>query len=338
MAQGNWYSCISEVAGDVAFWAEQDRDGERTMAAEKTTAEPDRLSCKGITLTNPDRVLYPSIGLTKQDLAAYDAEVAAAMLPYVQRRPISLVRCPAGLGGPRFFQRHATKGMSAAIKEVEVPGGGTDRPYLYIEDPGGLIALTQIGTLEIHDWGVSIDSLETPDRLVFDLDPDEGLGFEVLRLAAQQVRDFLLELHLTSFLKATGGKGLHVVAPLRPKAGWDDVKKFARAVAEALVADAPDRYTANPLKRTRTGKIFVDYLRNAPGNSAISCYSPRAKPGAPVATPLRWDELGNLKSGAPYTVKTLPARLSRLKSDPWEGYFKRSQSITARACRLLGLT
>ncbi len=306
------------------------------MAAEKPTAGPDRLSFDGITLTNPDRVLYPAIGLTKQDLAAYDAQVAAAMLPYIQRRPISLVRCPAGLGGPRFFQRHATKGMSGAIKEVEVPGGGTDRPYLYIEDSDGLIALTQIGTLEIHDWGVSIDALETPDRLVFDLDPDEALGFDVLRLAARQVRDFLLELGLISFLKATGGKGLHVVAPLTPKAGWADVKEFARAVAEALVSDAPDRYTANPLKRTRTGKIFIDYLRNARGSSAISCYSPRAKPRASVATPLRWDELGKLKSGAPYTVKTLPARLSRLKSDPWEGYFTTSQSMTAKARRILG--
>ncbi len=307
------------------------------MDAEKPTAEPDRISFGRITLTSPDRVLYPTIGLTKQDLAAYDAQVAPAMLPLVQRRPISLVRCPSGLGGPRFFQRHATKGMSDSIRQVEVPGGSSDRPYLYIEDVDGLFALTQIGTLEIHDWGVSIDTLEMPDRLVFDLDPDEALDFDVLRLAARQVRDFLSELGLTSFLKATGGKGLHVVAPLTPKAGWAEVKEFARAVSEALVADSSDRYTANPLKRTRTGKIFIDYLRNARGSSAISCYSPRAKPGAPVATPLRWDELARLKTGAPYTVRTLPARLSRLKTDPWEDYFTTPQSLTPRARKMLGI-
>lgn len=307
------------------------------MAAARATKDPDRPTFGGITLTSPDKVLYPSIGLTKRDLAVYDARVAATMLPFAARRPISLVRCPAGLGGPRFFQRHASKGMSAAIKQISVPGGGTDRPYLYIDDADALFALTQIGTLEIHDWGVAIDTLETPDRLVFDLDPDEALDFAVLRGAAREIRDFLDDLGLTSFLKATGGKGLHVVAPLDPKAGWPEVKAFARGVADALVAEAPDRYTANPLKRTRTGKIFIDYLRNGRGSSAICNYSPRAKPGAPVAVPLRWDELTKLASGAPYTVKTLPARLARLKANPWESYFTTRQTMTARARKKLGL-
>lgn len=307
------------------------------MAAESTAGAPDRDMFGAITLTNPDRVLYPSVPLTKRDLAAYDARIAPAMLPYVANRPISLVRCPAGLGGPRFFQRHAMKGMSDAIKQVDVPGGESDQPYLYIDSDDGLFALTQIGTLEIHDWGVTIDKLETPDRLVFDLDPDEDLEFGVLREAARHVRDFLRELGLTSFLKATGGKGVHVVAPLTPEADWPAVKAFARGVADALVAEVPDRYTANPLKRTRTGKIFVDYLRNGRGSSAICNYSPRAKPGAPVATPLRWDELSKLESGAPYSVKTLPRRLSQLKSDPWDGYFTARQAITKAARAKLGL-
>ena len=227
--------------------------------------------------------------------------------------------------------------MPAAIKQVDIPGGENDRPYLYIDDADGLFALTQIGTLEIHDWGVSIDTPETPDRLVFDLDPDESLGFGLLRDAARQIRDFLSELGLTSFLRATGGKGLHVVAPITPEAGWPEVKAFARGVADALVAEDPDRYTANPLKRTRTGKIFIDYLRNGRGSSAICNYSPRAKPGASVATPLRWDELSKLESGAPYSVKTLPARLSRLKSDPWEDYFTTRQTLTTKARKTLGL-
>lgn len=307
------------------------------MSADSAAQKSDRDTFGAITLTSPDKVLYPSVPLTKRDLAEYDARIAQAMLPYAANRPISLVRCPAGLGGPRFFQRHATKGMSDAIKQVDVPGGESDQPYLYIADENGLFALTQIGTLEIHDWGVTVDKLETPDRLVFDLDPDEDLGFDVLRDAARHVRDFLAEFSLTSFLKATGGKGVHVVAPLTPKADWPAVKAFARAVADALVAEAPDRYTANPLKRTRTGKIFIDYLRNGRGSSAICNYSPRAKPGATVATPLRWDELAGLKSGAPYSVKTLPRRLSQLKTDPWEGYFTTRQSITARARKALGL-
>ena len=307
------------------------------MAAESAKQKSRSDAFGGITLTSPDKVLYPSIPLTKRDLAEYDARIAPAMLPYLANRPISLVRCPAGLGGPRFFQRHATKGMSDAIKEIEIPGGETDQPYLYIDNEDGLFALTQIGTLEIHDWSVTVDRLEKPDRLVFDLDPDEDLEFDALKEAARHVRDFLADLGLTSFLKATGGKGVHVIAPLTPKAGWPDVKAVARGIADALVAEAPDRYTANPLKRTRTGKIFIDYLRNGRGSSAICNYSPRAKAGAPVATPLRWDELSRLESGAPYSVETLPRRLSQLKSDPWEDFFATRQSITGRARTALGL-
>ena len=259
------------------------------------------------------------------------------MLGYVAKRPISLVRCPEGIDGERFFQRHAMKGMSKAIREIPIPGGETKKPYLYIDDEDGLFGLVQIAALEIHDWGVSLKHIDKPDRLVFDLDPDEDLDVAILKAAAQEVRAFLADLGLKSFLKATGGKGVHVVAPLTPKAGWDEIKAFAKAVADALVTARPDRYTANPLKRTRVGKIFVDYLRNQRGSSAICNYSTRAKPGAPVAAPLRWDELKNLKGGAPYTVKTMPSRLARLKSDPWEGFSSTRQSITAKARKALGL-
>lgn len=338
IGHANWYKGPSEPAAPVASSHLERKHvavEDATMAAERRTADTETFGA--VTLTSPGKVLYPEAGLTKHDLAQYDARMAASMLPYVARRPISLVRCPEGLGGPRFFQRHATKGMADAIKQVRVPGGETDRPYLYIEDADGLFALTQIGTLEIHDWGVSVDELERPDRLVFDLDPDEALDFGVLRTAAREVRDLLADLGLTSFLKATGGKGVHVVAPLAPRAGWPEIKAFARAVADTLVERAPDRYTANPLKRTRTGKIYIDYLRNGRGSSAICNYSPRAKSGAPVATPLRWTELTGLQSGAPYTVTTLPRRLARLKDDPWEGFFGTEQTITARARTALGL-
>lgn len=291
----------------------------------------------GIALSNPDKVYYPNIGLTKLGVAQYYETVAEPLLRYTARRPISLVRCPDGIDGQRFFQRHAMKGMSEAIKQIPIPGGESNKPYLYIENEKGLFGLVQIGTLEIHDWGVSLAHIDKPDRIVLDLDPDEDLPLAMLKAATVEVRDFLDDLGLKSFLKSTGGKGLHVVAPLTPKIGWDEVKAFAKAIADALVSARPDRYTANPLKRTRVGKIFVDYLRNQRGGSAIVNYSTRAKPGAPVACPLRWDELKGLKAAAPYTVKTLPARLKSLKRDPWEGFYSTRQSITAKAKKALGL-
>jgi len=318
---------------------EKQEDQEADMAATEKpkTAKTSDVTFGGITLTSPDKLLYPDIGLTKLDLARYYEAVAHVMLPYVVRRPISLVRCPEGCAQDCFFQRHAMRGMSKAIKEVPIPGGESKKKYLYIDGEDGFFGLVQIGVLEIHDWGVSLEQISKPDRLVFDLDPDEDLDFAVLKAAAEEVRDFLADLGLTSFLKATGGKGLHIVAPLTPKEGWDVVKAFAKAVADALVDVRPDRYTANPLKRTRVGKIFVDYLRNQRGGSVIVNYSTRAKKDAPVATPLRWDELKRLESGAPYTVKTLPARLKRLKEDPWDGFFSTRQSITAKAKKALGL-
>lgn len=315
---------------------EASNNPETAMAAKAKTAARN-VQFGEVTLTSPDRVLYPEIGFTKLDLARYYDGIAKAMLPYAAGRPISLVRCPQGVDGERFFQRHAMKGMSRAIKQIPIPGGQSKKPYLYIDDVDGLYGLVQIAALEIHDWGVSLKALDKPDRLVFDLDPDEELDFAVMKAAAAEVRGFLDDLGLTSFLKATGGKGLHVVAPLTPKAGWEEVKTFSKAVADALVVARPDRYTANPLKRTRVGKIFVDYLRNQRGSSAICNFSTRAKRQATVATPLRWDELKRLKSGAPYTVESVPARLKRLKSDPWEDFFSTRQSITAKARKALGL-
>jgi bifunctional non-homologous end joining protein LigD len=229
------------------------------------------------------------------------------------------------------------KGMSSAIKEVPIAGGESKKRYLYIDDAAGLFGLVQIGTLEIHDWGVALPKVSEPDHIVFDLDPDENLDFAILKAAAVEVRDFLDELGFESFLKATGGKGLHVVAPLTPNLGWDEVKGFAKAVADALAAARPDRYTANMAKKVRTGRIFVDYLRNQRGGTAICNYSTRARKGATVAVPLRWDELKALRSAAPYNVNTLPARLKAMKRDPWEGYFSTRQSITAKARKALGL-
>ena len=333
------YQGLREDKPARAVHRENAKDEEAGMASIKNAAatKPGDPTFDGITLTNPDRVYYPDIDLTKLGVARYYDTVAPFMLPYVVRRPISLVRCPEGIDKEHFFQRHAMKGMSQTIKEVPIKGGESKKKYLYIDDASGLFGLVQIGVLEIHDWGVSLDHINEPDRLVFDLDPDEGLALATLKAAATEVRDFLADLGFKSFLKSTGGKGLHLVAPLVPKLGWSEVKPFAKAVADALVQARPDRYTANPLKKTREGKIFVDYLRNQRGGSAIVNYSTRAKKGAPVACPLRWDELKGLKTAAPYSAKTLPARLKALKRDPWEGFFSTRQSITAKARKALGL-
>ncbi|HEX6830773.1 MAG TPA: DNA ligase D [Methyloceanibacter sp.] len=328
----------SEVRRDVPSGEEAELAPAKSVAAKaKAKAKGDPVF-DGITLTSPDKVLYPEVGVTKLDLAEYYQTIAPYILPYVVNRPISLVRCPEGIEGERFFQRHAMKGMSDAIKQIPISGGESKKPYLYLDGEAGLFGLVQISTVEIHDWGVSLDHLYEPDRLVFDLDPDEGLDIDVLKAAAIEVRDFLTDLGLKSFLKSTGGKGLHVVAPIAPKQGWDEVKAFAKAIADTLVEVRADRYTANPLKRTRVGKIFVDYLRNQRGGSAIVNYSTRAKPNASVACPLAWDELKGLKVASPYTLKTLPMRLKAKRSDPWEGFFSTRQSITAKAKKTLGLT
>jgi bifunctional non-homologous end joining protein LigD len=328
----------SDVRRDVPSGEEAELAPAKSVAAKaKAKAKGDPVF-DGVTLTSPDKVLYPEVGVTKLDLALYYQAIAPYILPYVVNRPISLVRCPEGIEGERFFQRHAMKGMSDAIKQIPISGGESKKPYLYLDGEAGLFGLVQISTVEIHDWGVSLDHLYEPDRLVFDLDPDEGLDIDVLKAAAVEVRDFLADLGLKSFLKSTGGKGLHVVAPIAPKQGWDEVKAFAKAIADTLVEVRADRYTANPLKRTRVGKIFVDYLRNQRGGSAIVNYSTRAKPNASVACPLAWDELKGLKVASPYTLKTLPLRLKAKRSDPWEGFFSTRQSITAKAKKTLGLT
>ena len=324
-------------AREVHREAAKDEEAGMAMTTSATAKKSGDPTFDGITLTNPDRVYYPDTGLTKLGVAQYYEAVAPFMLPYVVRRPISLVRCPEGIDKEHFFQRHAMKGMSKAIKEVPISGGESKKKYLYIDDESGLFGLVQIGALEIHDWGVALPKISQPDHMVFDLDPDEELDFSILKAAAMEVRDFLAELGLRTFLRATGGKGLHVVAPLTPKLGWDEVKGFAKAVADALATARPDRYTANMAKKVRTGRIFVDYLRNQRGGTAICNYSTRARKGATVAVPLRWDELKGLNTAAPYTVKTLPARLKALKRNPWEGFFSTRQSITAKAKKALGI-
>src|SRR5689334_15197030 len=281
----------------------------------------------GVRLSHPDRVLYPEQGITKRDLAQYYLAVAKWMLPHAARRPISLVRCPAGRQKQCFFQRHAGSGVPSQLGEVAVPGFGDAEPFLYIKDAAGLVALVQMGVLEIHPWGAQIDRPDRPDRVIFDLDPGEGVAFADVVTAAKELRTALTHLKLTSFVKTTGGKGLHVVVPIARRYDWPTVKSWAKAFAEAIADAAPDRYLIRMAKAERRGRIFIDYLRNDPTSSAVAPYSTRARPGAPVATPLAWRELGPKLTPASFTVKTVPARLKKLNQDPWADMAKLAQRL-----------
>lgn len=291
----------------------------------------------GVRLSHPDRVLYPEQGVTKVDLARYYEAVERWILPHAKNRPLTLVRCPEGRKKACFYQKHFREGLPNVIRSVPIhEEGGTAEPYLYVEDLAGLVGLVQFGVLELHGWGALADDVERPDRLVFDLDPDPAVAWAQVIETAELLRSGLSDLGLETFVQTTGGKGLHVVAPLMRKRPWAEVKAFSQAFAERLVEIAPDRYVSKASKAARKGKIFIDWLRNARGATAIVPYSSRAREGATVATPLSWKDLKKAVPGN-FTVATLPKRLARLRSDPWDGFWTTKQTIGAKALRALGL-
>lgn len=289
---------------------------------------PQVSSSKRARLTHPDRVLFPEHGLTKADLARYYTDVADRMLPHVANRPLMLVRCPEGEGHDCFHQKHPTRGISGDVQRVPLmENSGATAEHMMVSDVQGLVALVQIGALEIHTWGSHADQLDYPDQLTFDLDPDAGLPWPRVIEAAHAVRKQLEALGLTTFLKTTGGKGLHIVTPIEPSTPWDDAKLYCRAVAELLVQAEPDKYVTNIAKAKRRGKVLIDYLRNGRGATAIAPYSTRALAGAPVATPLRWDELSETLRPASFTVETVPQRIKQQRVDPWRSFGKHRPSL-----------
>jgi bifunctional non-homologous end joining protein LigD len=284
-----------------------------------------------VRITHAERVLYPDDGITKLAIAQYDAEIADWILPHVARRPLSLLRCPEGIQGEHFFQKHMNVRPGDGIVPVEI-ASKSDRdhePYLMIEDAKGLLALAQMGVLEIHPWGSTIDAIEKPDRIFFDLDPDEGLGWDRVVAAALEVRALLASLALQSFPKTTGGKGLHVVVPIAPTLDWDAAKEFSRRVAAKLAGQSPALYTATMSKRSRQGRIFIDYLRNGRGSTAVAAYSTRARAHATVSTPLSWAEVERGIRSDHFTIKNLPQRLRSLRTDPWAEFATVKQRVTA---------
>ncbi len=294
-------------------------------------AERDELD--GVRLTNPERVLFSGAKLTKLDLAEYFVAVSSQMLPYCGDRPISLVRCPNGEQGERFFQKHYKKGTPPGLKPVAiVENDGDKSDYLMVDDATGLVAVAQIAGLEIHPWGARVGNLDNPERLIFDLDPDTSLTFADVREAARDVKRLLKTAGLESFALVTGGKGIHVIAPLSAKQDWETVKGFARGVAEKLAETEPERFVATMSKAKRRGRIFIDWLRNERGATAIAPYSPRAKPEASVATPVTWAELSRIEAANAFTIPTVLQRIKR-KTDPWAGYAKTRQKISREALR-----
>jgi bifunctional non-homologous end joining protein LigD len=313
------------------------RAGQARSGKGGTGGGRERASVSGVSLSNPHRVLYADQGITKYDLALYYETVAEWILPHIADRPLTLVRCPSGQAGECFYQKHMDESAHPAIHRFPISEAEGARDYGAVDSLAGLIALVQIGVLELHTWGSRRDRLEKPDRFTLDLDPDAELPWKRVVAAALEVRGVLHALGLESFVKTTGGKGLHVVVPIARRLEWDAVKEFTKRVSEAMAADAPGRYTTNISKAQRTGRILIDYLRNGRGATAVEAYSTRARPGAPVAVPVRWDELGPKLTSDRFDVFRLPRRLASLRADPWEGYFEVRQGITAAMRRAVGM-
>ncbi|MCA0029186.1 DNA ligase D [Mesorhizobium sp. B263B2A] len=292
----------------------------KTKSAPSGAGKPAGAMTTTVKLSHPDKLLWPDEKISKQGLLDHYAQVWPRMERFVINRPLSLVRAPDGVGGQRFFQKHASAGMSDKIARMKDPTDGEE--ILFIRDFDGIAALVQYGVVEVHIWGSTVDEIEKPDQIIFDLDPDEGVDVKKVREAALDIRGKLDELSLPNFVKTSGGKGYHVLVPLKPSADWDEVKNFAHDFARALEQAAPDRYTATLSKKARTGKIFVDYLRNGRGATTVAPYSSRAKKGATVSMPVTWAEIeaGLAPNAFPIGDKTTAKQLK--EADPWKEFFK----------------
>jgi len=307
------------------------RSAARRAAASSADAVAD------VVISNGDKLLYPEAGLTKRDLAEYYAAVGEWIVPQLSGRPLTLVRCPNGWDKPCFFQKHANQALSEFIDRIDIREGGGEQPYMMANNVSAVVALLQMGVLELHPWGSRTPKLGHPDRLVFDFDPDETLPWERVVDAVNVLQKLFETLGLRCFVKTTGGKGLHVVVPIEPTRAWDQAKAFCKAIAELLVRTFPDRFTSKMTKSTRSGRIFVDYLRNAENATAIAAYSVRAKAHAPVAMPVAWEQLKSDLRFAHFNVKNVPAMLRRRRRDPWSELADVRQKLTDAMLRQVGV-
>ncbi len=294
----------------------------------ETAAPPPVAPDSDVKISNPDRVIFPDSKITKGQLADYYAAVAPILLPWLANRPVSLVRCPQGRAKQCFFQKHDAGSFGAHVRHVDIrEKDGSVEPYLYLDDADGVRACVQMGTIEFHGWGSRIEDVEKPDRLVFDLDPDEGLDFAKVKTAAADLKRHLADLGLASWPMLTGGKGVHIIVPLTPQAEWPAVKSFAERFARALAQAEPDRFTANLKKADRKGRIFIDYLRNQRGSTAVMPYVARARPGAPVSAPLSWSELRDADSAQLFSVRDAAKLLDRATARALAGWGQADQVL-----------
>ena len=290
-------------------------------AAKKRAREPAAEAGAGIRISSPERVVYAGKGITKGDVADYYRAIGDWMLPWVAGRPLSLLRCPDGAGGECFFQKNHRGALGGSVDRVALSKKrGEQASYIAIHDIDGLLELVQMNVLEFHPWGSTVEHLEHPDTLVFDLDPGPGVGWKQILAAARELRDRMDEVGLASFARLSGGKGVHVVVPIAPVHDWDTAKGFCEAVARTMATIAPKRYVATASKELRKGRLFIDWLRNGRGATSVASWSLRARPGAGVAMPLRWEELGRAKGGDHYDLAGALRRAARLTRDPWEGW------------------
>jgi bifunctional non-homologous end joining protein LigD len=282
----------------------------------------------GVRISNPDRVIYPEGNLTKGALADYYAQIEAVMMVDTSRRPMTLIRCPQGRAKHCFFQKHDAGTMGEHVKHVPIKEkNGEVQDYLYFEDVRGLLACVQMGAIEFHGWGSRVEKVEHPDRLVFDLDPDVGLDFAKVKDAALRLRALLGDLGLTTYPLLSGGKGIHVVVPLDASADWVKVKSFAERFSRAIAQAEPEMFTANIRKVERKGRIFLDWLRNQRGATAVMPYSARAREGAPVSAPIAWEELDRYEGGNHFTIGDADQLLDRSSSKLLAGWGKADQAL-----------
>jgi bifunctional non-homologous end joining protein LigD len=276
--------------------------------------------------THPEKILYPEQNLTKIDLAVYYYKMHALILPHLVNRPLSVVRCPDGYNQICFYQKHFDTRQIQHLNTILIQEKNQKNYYFYLNNIFGLMELVQWDVLEIHPWGCCIDRLDQPDRIIFDLDPDQDVSWQAMIDAIFLIKKLLKQINLKSFIKTTGGKGLHIVIPIEPKYTWDQVKSFAKTFAQSVVALKPDSYTANLSKIKRSGKIFIDYLRNQRGATAIAPYAMRAKKNAPISMPVSLKTLNDIKSDT-FTCTDVLSKMLKLSSNPWKNFFKLKQKL-----------
>jgi bifunctional non-homologous end joining protein LigD len=285
-------------------------------------------------ITHPDRIVDASTGVTKADLVRYYASVAQWMVPHLRDRPVALVRAPSGIAAPLFFQKHAERTGMPGLTEHDRKLWPKHPPLLTVDTEDALLSAAQMNAVEFHTWNSVVSRLNEPDRVVFDLDPGEGVKWAQVQEAAMLVRTLLSELGLDAWLKTSGGKGLHVVVPLAPRLAYDPVKAFSQAFVRHLAKTIPERFSATSGASNRVGKVYVDYLRNGMAQTTAAAFSARARPGMGVSLPVSWEQLSDLKSGAQWSVQTAREYLSFRSSDPWVDYWSTRQSLASAIKRL----